>query len=194
MEALQTYISQYGYWAVFGAILLEDFGIPVPGETVLITAAILASQGRMSLIPLLIVAWFGAVTGDNIGFAIGRFGGRHVALRFGHYVFLTRPRLERTEGFFKKYGGAVVLLARFFEILRQLNGIVAGIVRMNWWRFLTFNGIGAALWVCFWGVIFYVVGGQAIQLLKGFDRLVLVGFAVATVALGFFMLRLLRKE
>jgi membrane protein DedA with SNARE-associated domain len=192
METLQPYIVQYGYWAVFGAILLEDFGIPVPGETLLITGSLLASRGEIDMVYLLLAAWFGAVAGDNIGYAIGRFGGRRVALRFGHYVFVNEQKLERTEAFFAKYGGAVVVLARFFEVLRQLNGIVAGIARMRWWRFLAYNALGAALWVCFWGIVFYEVGEKATRLVHAFKRgeLILVGLGALTLAaLIFYLLR-----
>jgi len=139
MESLQPYL-QHGYWAVFGAILLEDFGVPVPGETLLIAGSLLASRGRMDIAYLLLAAWAGAVAGDNIGYAVGRFGGRRAVLRFGSHVFIDEKKLDRTERFFAKYGGAVVVVARFFEVLRQLNGIVAGTARMRWWRFLSYNG------------------------------------------------------
>lgn len=194
METLQLYIMQYGYWAVFGAILLEDFGVPVPGETLLIAGSLLASRGQMHMVHLLLAAWFGAVAGDNIGYAIGRFGGRRVVLRFGHYVFVNEQKLERTEAFFGKYGAAVVILARFFEVLRQLNGIVAGIARMRWWRFLAYNALGAALWVCSWGILFYELGEKAIRLVYAFKRVELILIALGTLTLAALIVYLLRRR
>ncbi|MEJ2365730.1 MAG: DedA family protein [Deltaproteobacteria bacterium] len=157
LTTVKPYLDQYGYWALFGAILLEDFGMPVPGETLLIASAFLASQGEMHLVPLLLIACVAAVTGDNIGYAIGRFGGRKLVLRYGHYVLISEKRLQKAEGFYRRYGGAVVVMARFFAVLRQLNGIVAGTTKMSWRRFLLYNVLGAALWVSFWTMLFYEV-------------------------------------
>ncbi|MEJ2431386.1 MAG: DedA family protein [Deltaproteobacteria bacterium] len=157
LTTVKPYLDQYGYWALFGAILLEDFGMPVPGETLLIASAFLASQGEMHLVPLLLIACVAAVTGDNIGYAIGRFGGRKLVLRYGHYVLISEQRLQKAEGFYRRYGGAVVVMARFFAVLRQLNGIVAGTTKMSWRRFLLYNVLGAALWVSFWTMLFYEV-------------------------------------
>lgn len=184
LSDLKPYIDHYGYWAVFGTILLEDFGVPMPGESMLILGALLASQGTLHIAPLLIFAWAAAVTGDNIGFAIGHFGGRRAVLRYGRYVFLTRERLDRVESFFDRYGGIIVLAARFIEGLRQLNGITAGTVRMHWSRFLLYNAIGAALWVGFWGMLFYEIGAQAGSFQSLFHKL-------EYVLLGLFLLGLL---
>jgi membrane protein DedA with SNARE-associated domain len=148
---VKPYLDHYGYWALFGAILLENFGLPVPGETLLIASALLASQGKMHIVPLLVTACIAAITGDNIGYAIGRFGGRRLVFRYGRYVLITEERLQKAEGFFRRYGGVVVAVARFLAGLRQLNGIVAGTVKMRWRRFLVYNMLGAALWVAFWG-------------------------------------------
>jgi membrane protein DedA with SNARE-associated domain len=100
----------------------------------------------------------GAVAGDNIGYAIGRFGGCRVVLRYGRYVLISRERLTYTATFFRKHGGAMVAVARFFVVLRQLNGIVAGIAEMPWWHFLFYNALGAVLWVGFWGTLAYELG------------------------------------
>jgi membrane protein DedA with SNARE-associated domain len=152
------YLDRYGYAAVFGALLLESFGLPLPGETALIAGAALAAQTKLHLAPLLAGAWLAAVLGDNIGFAIGRFGGRRLIVRYGAKIGITESRLARVEAVFRRYGGAVVLVARFFALLRQLNGIVAGTVGMGWWRFLSYNAVGAALWVGAWGFGVYYFG------------------------------------
>jgi membrane protein DedA with SNARE-associated domain len=192
MVPLQPYLNHYGYWAVFGAILFEDFGLPVPGETLLIAGALLASQGEMHIVPLLFIACVAAITGDNIGYAIGRFGGRRLVLRYGRYVFITEERFNKAEGFFRRYGGVVVVIARFLAILRQLNGIVAGTVKMSWRRFLVYNMLGAALWVGFWGMLFYELGEKAARFVAGFNKVeFLLAFVVVT-ALVILAVHLLR--
>jgi membrane protein DedA with SNARE-associated domain len=139
MESFKPFLLHYGYWAVFGAILLEDFGLPLPGEALLIAGSVLASQGDMHIVPLLLFAWTGAVTGDNIGYGIGRFAGRRLVLRYGRYVLITNRRLDYAENFFRNHGGVVVVAARFIEILRQLNGIIAGMARMEWRHFIAYT-------------------------------------------------------
>jgi membrane protein DedA with SNARE-associated domain len=183
---VKPYLEHYGYWAVFGAILLENFGLPVPGETLLIAGALLASRGKMHIVPLLVTACIAAVTGDNMGYAIGRFGGRRLVFRYGRYVLITEERLRKAEGFFGRYGGAVVVMARFLAVLRQLNGIVAGTVKMSWYRFLLYNMLGAALWVTFWGMLFYELGESASSFGAGFNSLqffLLGGLVAAILAL-----------
>jgi membrane protein DedA with SNARE-associated domain len=152
------WLERYGYAAVVGALLLESFGLPLPGEAMLIAGAALAAGGELHLAPLLASAWLAAVVGDNIGFAIGRFGGRRLILRYGARIGITEPRLARVEAFFGRFGAQIVLVARFFAVLRQLNGLVAGTVGMGWWRFLAFNALGAALWVSAWGFGVYYFG------------------------------------
>jgi membrane protein DedA with SNARE-associated domain len=160
LNALAGILQQYGLWAIGLLITLEDFGVPVPGETILIAGAIYAGAGRLNIVALGVVAFVAAVTGDNIGFAIGHFGGRALALRFGRYVFLTEERLDKAERFFDRRGSIVITFARFVEGLRQANGIIAGITGMHWLRFLVFNAIGAALWVGTWVTIGYFAGSN----------------------------------
>src|SRR6478672_7252119 len=160
LNALSGTLQHFGLWAIGLLITLEDFGVPVPGETILIAGAIFAGAGRINVVALGVVAFFAAVTGDNIGFAIGHFGGRALALRFGKYVFLTEERLDKAERFFDRRGSIVITFARFVEGLRQANGIIAGITGMHWLRFLLFNAIGAALWVGTWVTIGYFAGSN----------------------------------
>ena len=147
---LETLVQHYGVFAVSLILALEALGAPVPGETLLIFAAVLARRGEMSLPALLIFAWAGSVLGDNAGYLIGRTLGRATISRYGAKIGLTDARMSAIESIFARYGPATVLFARFFSILRQLNGIVAGMLGMSWWRFLLFNAIGAALWVGVW--------------------------------------------
>jgi membrane protein DedA with SNARE-associated domain len=183
---LAPVLDHYGYLAVGGFIALEDFGVPVPGETILIAAAVYAGAGRLNIIAIALVAVLAAVAGDNIGYAVGFFGGRALVLRFGKYVGLTSERLDRAEGFFARYGGAVVAGARFIEGLRQANGIVAGTIRMPWPRFLAFNTLGAALWVGVWASVGYLAGGHITAIYNTVSRYslyLLIALAVAVAAL-----------
>ena len=160
LNALSSPLQNYGVWAIGLLIMLEDFGIPVPGETILIAGAVYAGAGRLNVVLVGLVAFIAAIIGDNIGFAIGHFGGRALALRWGKYVFLTEARLDKAEAFFDRRGAIVITFARFVEGLRQANGIIAGITGMHWLRFLVFNAIGAALWVGTWVSLGYLAGGH----------------------------------
>lgn len=148
---------------LFAAVFLEDFGLPLPGETVLVTAAAMASQGKLPIAAVVGAAFAAAVLGDNVGYLIGRSGGHRLLMRKGAAIGLTQARLARAERFFDRYGGVVVVVARFVEGLRQLNGIVAGSVLMDWRLFLLFNAIGAALWVGVWGVGVYLFGDKVVD-------------------------------
>jgi membrane protein DedA with SNARE-associated domain len=160
LAALAPVLDRYGYLAVGGLILVEDFGVPAPGETILIAASVYAGAGRLNILLVVLVGFVGAVIGDNIGFAIGHFGGRPLAEKWGKYVLLTAARLDRAEGLLDRYGGRIVAVARFIEGLRQANGIIAGIARMPWIRFTAFNALGAAVWVGTWASMGYFAGNH----------------------------------
>ena len=178
--------APYGYLAVFAGVLLEDVGLPVPGETLLIGGAMLAARGQLSLPSLLLLAWLAAVIGDNLGYALGYFGGRPLLDRFGRRILLGPDRIARVERFFRRHGGKVVIGARFVDGLRQLNGIVAGAARMPWQRFIAFNALGAGLWVGAWGCAGFLVGKRLEALIGALGRLHAVAFwgivAAAAVA------------
>lgn len=195
LVTLQPYLHRYGYLAVFAALFLEDFGVPVPGETLLIAGALLATKGELDIFVLLPVAWLAAVLGDNVGYLIGRYGGRALILRFGRYLLLTPERLATAEGFFKRRGAVIVIVARFLEVIRQLNGIVAGVSRMSWRRFVLYNAVGAALWVGFWSILVFQLGkrGEAIGFLfKRYEPVALV--TLAAVVAAFVLRHLLRRR
>jgi len=145
---------------VAGLVLIEDFGVPVPGETTLILAAVYAGAGRLNVWLVGLIGFAAAVTGDNIGFAIGHFGGRTLVERYGRYIFLTPERLNKATDFFERHGGKIVAVARFIEGLRQANGIIAGISGMHWAKFLAWNAVGAALWVAVWTCVGYFSGNH----------------------------------
>lgn len=160
LHTLEPTLNHYGYLAVAGLVLIEDFGVPVPGETVLILAAVYAGGGRLNIVLVALLGFAGALLGDNIGFAIGHFGGRPLVERYGRYVFITPARLDKATWFFQRHGGKIIIVARFIEGLRQANGIIAGISGMRWPRFLVFNAIGAALWVIVWTSVGYFAGSN----------------------------------
>jgi membrane protein DedA with SNARE-associated domain len=150
VAGLESFVRHYGAFAVMPILAIESVGAPVPGESLLIFASLLAGRGEMALPPLLIFAWIGSVLGDNLGYLIGRNLGRGTILRHGTKIGLTGERFKKIEAVYVRYGTATVLFARFFNILRQLNGIVAGMLGMPWWRFVLFDALGAALWVMVW--------------------------------------------
>ena len=185
LNALASPLQHYGLWAILALVMIEDFGVPVPGETILIAGAIYAGAGRLNIVAVGVVGFVGAVIGDNIGFAIGHFGGRALALRWGRYVFLTEERLDKAERFFHRHGGKVITIARFIEGLRQANGIIAGISGMHWRRFLAFNALGAALWVGTWVSVGYFAGKHITTIyhyITQYSYYVLVAVAVLLVA------------
>jgi membrane protein DedA with SNARE-associated domain len=160
LHTLEPTLNQYGYLAVAALVLLEDFGVPVPGETVLILGAVYAGAGRLNVFVVGLIGFLAAVLGDNIGFAIGHFGGRPLIERYGRYILLTPERIDKTTNFFERHGGKIIIVARFIEGLRQANGIIAGISGLHWAKFLLFNAIGAALWVGVWVSIGYFSGSH----------------------------------
>jgi membrane protein DedA with SNARE-associated domain len=178
---------------VAGLVLVEDFGVPVPGETVLVLGAVYAGTGRLNILAVAALGFLGAVPGDNIGFAIGRVGGRRLAERYGRYLFLTPDRLDRATGFFERHGGKVITIARFVEGRRQANGVVAGTTGMRWTRFLLFNAIGAALWVAVWASIGYASGSDIDAIYRKATRYEeYVAVALGALILGYVVPRMLR--
>jgi membrane protein DedA with SNARE-associated domain len=193
LHSLEPTLDHYGYAAVAGLVLVEDFGVPVPGETVLILGAVYAGTGRLNIALVALLGFAGALLGDNIGFAIGHFGGRRLVERYGRYVFLTPERLDKTTRFFDRHGGKIIILARFIEGLRQANGIIAGTTGMHWKRFVIFNAIGAALWVAVWTSIGYFSGSHIDAIYSDATRYdTYLAIAAGLVLIAFIVRRVLR--
>jgi membrane protein DedA with SNARE-associated domain len=163
-------LDHWGYLAVGSLVLLEDFGVPVPGETVLIAASVYAGAGRLQIAAVIVIGFLAAIIGDSIGYSIGRFGGRRLVLRYGKYVFITPKRLDAAERFFTRHGGKIVTIARFVEGLRQANGIIAGMTGMRWRRFVSFNVLGALLWVGVWTSLGYLTGANLTTIWNAIGR------------------------
>jgi membrane protein DedA with SNARE-associated domain len=146
---------------LFLALTLETLGLPIPGETLLLAAAAAAGAGDLSIFQVVVAGIAGAVLGDNIGYLLGRRFGRRLVLAKGSRVGITEARYQSVERQFDRFGVWVVGAARFFVLLRQLNGLVAGTAGMPWPRFLLANIVGACLWVGFWSLVAYRLGGSA---------------------------------
>ena len=192
---LEPFVRHYGVFAVSLILAFESLGAPLPGETLLIFASVLAHRGEMSLPALLIFAWAGSVLGDNIGYLIGKTICRATITRYGGKIGLTDARISAVEEIFSHYGSATVLFARFFPVLRQLNGIVAGALGMSWWRFLLFNAIGAALWVGVWVFIATYFSGHTARLAQNTQAVVAIaGMGLIILLVSLFVRRLRRDS
>ncbi len=147
-EMLRNYLALWGYWAVGAALLLENAGLPVPGETILLLASFLAySEHKLALPWIIVVGVCAATLGDNIGFAIGSYGGRPLLERYQRTLRIRPAVIARGEELFARYGAATIFVARFIAGLRIIAGPLAGVLRMPWRKFLLFNFLGAVLWV-----------------------------------------------
>jgi len=181
-------LDHYGYWAIALLLLLENIGVPVvPGEFALIAGAVFAGTGRAGLNVAVvgIIAVICCFAGAEIGYAIGRFGGRAVVLRYGRYVFVREHHLDRAEAAVAKYGGVLVVIARFIVGLREFNGIIAGATGMQGRRFLIYNSLGAAVWVAVWVSAGYLAGDHINAIYRDATRYsayVLAAFVVALAA------------
>jgi membrane protein DedA with SNARE-associated domain len=148
--SVAPYIEDYGYLAVFLAVLIENFGIPMPGEATLVVASLFTVSGVLDLRVVVAAALAAAVLGDNLSYALGRYGGRPLVLRIGRRFGVTNTLLDKVEVFFDRHGVKVVVAARFLPVMRHLNGISAGLSHMAWRRFLLANIAGAGIWVAVW--------------------------------------------
>jgi len=147
-ELLRNAVVHYGYWAVAAILLLENAGIPAPGETVLLLASFLAySEHDLQIGWIIVVATIAATVGDNLGFAMGYYGGRPLLERYQSAFRIEQKILTRGESLFARYGAATIFVARFVFGLRMIAGPMAGVLRMPWRKFLLFNFLGAAVWV-----------------------------------------------
>jgi membrane protein DedA with SNARE-associated domain len=191
---LEGTLHHYGYLAVAGFIFFEDFGVPLPGETMLIAAALYAGAGHLNVVLVGLIAFAAAVLGDNVGYAIGRFGGRELVERYGKYVFMTPERIDRAQAFFERHGGKVVTIARFVEGLRQLNGILAGMAGMHWARFVLFNALGAALWVGIWTTLGYVAGNHVETISRYFTYFAIAAAVIIVATLIWHLVRRRRHK
>jgi membrane protein DedA with SNARE-associated domain len=195
---LEPFVREWGAIAVLIILTGESLGLPLPGESLLVLASVLAGRGELSLPLLMLSAWIGAVLGDNIGYVIGRRLGRTLVLRYGAKIGINADRLNRVETFFIRYGPFTVAFARFVNVLRQLNGIVAGMLKMDWKRFLLFNALGGALWVMVWTLAGFYLGTHVTDIHQIAHDLehagAILGAGVVIAMLVFFLFQRLRHS
>lgn len=154
LAEVEPLLARYGYGASIAAVTVEGMGVPAPGQTLLMASALEAAAGRMNIGLLLSLVTVAATLGNSLGYAIGRWGGRAILEK----LKVNRQRQQYMEDLFRRRGGAVIVLGRFVDGLRQLNGIVAGILQMPWWTFTACNVAGAILWTFTWGLGTYYLG------------------------------------
>ncbi len=196
LDLIEHYMLIYGYWAVFFGVMLENAGVPVPGETILLIAGYFAAQGKFHLPLVMLIAATGAVIGDNIGFAIGHHFGRAVLLRVGRFFFLTPKRLAHMEKYFESHGNKTILVARFITGLRVFAALLAGASRKMPWRvFFVYNVAGALLWSVVITTLGYLFGQSLPLLVKWVGRSGTI-LLIAAVVVGVIVwrVRARRKE
>jgi len=146
IDGITAAFVSYGYWVVFFGVMLENAGIPLPGETILLAASFFAYQGRFNLVLVIVVAFIGAVLGDNTGYWISRRGGRPLLERYGRHLFLNPERLAGLESFFARHGSKAIFFARFVTGFRVFTALFAGAARLPWPKFFAYNAAGALTW------------------------------------------------
>ena len=187
-------VTDHGLPLLFAAVMIESFGIPVPGETALIAFGVLAAEGDYSIVSVIVVAAAGAIIGDNLGYwLIGRVGGRALFRRWSWLHQYSDRVLPPAEAIMARHGGAAVFFGRFVAILRYTIAWVAGLSRMRWWRFLFWNAAGAVVWATAVGLTAYY-GGKAVA--DTIARYGAYGAVIAAVAIvvGWLTVRIARRR
>jgi membrane protein DedA with SNARE-associated domain len=187
MDRILSLISQYGYLVILLGVMLESTGVPLPGETILLAAGVTVERGHLDLGYTIAFGILGAVVGDQIGYWVGREGGRPFVLRWGRCLFTTPERLASAEVFFRRHGGKAVLLARFFSGLRVFGALVAGISRMRWATFLVYNTLGGAVWATAVVLVGYFLGSSLALVERWLGRATMVLALVVALAVGFYL-------
>lgn len=183
-------LTTYGYWAVLLFVAIESTGIPFPGETMLLVAAITAGTTHKLSIPFVILAAAcGAILGDNVGFWVGREGGYRLLRRYGRYIRLDERRLKLGQYLFIKHGGKVVFFGRFVAVLRAWAAFLAGTNRMRWPRFLLFNALGGIVWAVLYGLGGYFLGDNVHRLTGPVGTVFIILAIIIIVAFLIFLRR-----
>lgn len=183
-DKFEPVLLKYGVLIILMAVAVEGFGIPAPGQTLLIVSVILSVRGSISIYTVVLAAWFGAVGGSFIGYAIGRIGGRKLLQRLP----ISAKRLQRMEVLCRRYGSLFVVVSRFFDGLRNFAGILVGSLEMPILRFALMTSLGATLWVGFWALGVYYLDEHIHAIAAGFRRLsvytwILAGALIVTLVL-----------
>jgi membrane protein DedA with SNARE-associated domain len=189
---IQPLIIQHGYWAVFLIVMLESAGVPLPGETALILAAVYAgATGHLDIAYVIGAAAAGAIIGDNCGFLVGRHFGAKLLERYGKFIHLSESRLKVGQYLFEKHGAKIVFFGRFIAFLRIFAALLAGVNRYGWGPFLFYNASGGIVWALVFGIGGYIFGDQ---LTKVTGPLGTAAFALAVIGFAAFLFVLRRQE
>jgi membrane protein DedA with SNARE-associated domain len=178
------FVRDYGLIIVFLTIGLETSGLPLPGETALVAAAVLASQGHFSIVSVIVVAAAAAIIGDNVGYWLGRKLGRGFLQRYGVVRRFSERVLPPAERFFRRHGGKSIFLARWFSGFRIAGAWIAGFAHMPWWRFFVWNALGGIAWAVTVSLIAYYAGHAAADAIGHYGLIggaVIAGVIVAAV-------------
>lgn len=179
---VQHLLVTYGYAAVFALVAFESLGVPLPGETILISAAVYAgTTHRLSVWVIFAVAAAAAIIGDNIGFWIGDKGGYRLLRRYGHYIRADEGKIKLGRYIFDRHGGKVVFFGRFVSILRTYAAFLAGTNRMRWRKFLVYNAAGGILWAALYTFVSYIVGNAITKASRPIDIALGVAAVIAIV-------------
>jgi membrane protein DedA with SNARE-associated domain len=186
-------LLDYGLFLLFVLVALESTGVPLPGETALIAASVLASQGHYSIVWVIVLAAAGAIIGDNAGYWIGRKGGRALLRRIPYLRDYFERILPPAERFFEKHGAKAVFLGRFVSLLRVTAAWLAGISHMPWWRFLFWNAAGGIIWATAFGIVAYYSGRAAADAINQYG--LYAGIAlIVVIAIGIVGVHVWRKR
>ncbi len=183
-QILTGFFARYGYWVVFFGVMLENAGLPIPGETVLIFAGFLAYRGDVHLSRAIATAILGATIGDSMGYCLGRFGGATFVEKYRRRFPFFFRRFDRAQALFVKHGHWAVFIGRFITGLRVFAGILAGLFRMPYSRFLFFNFTGAVSWATTFGSVGFVLGSnweRLVRSVKQFNAIILGAVAIAVL-------------
>lgn len=178
-------VEDYGLIVLFLLVALESSGVPLPGETALVTAGVLASRGHFAIESVIVVAAAGAILGDNAGYWIGRKGGRRLLDQWAWTRRLRDRFVPPAERFFARHGGKTIFVARFVAVLRVIGAWVAGISHMSWWRFLVWNALGGICWAVLVGLVSFYLGHAAAEAIQRWG--LIGGAAAAAVAILVFL-------
>ena len=186
---IQPLVAQYGLYAVFLIVMLESAGLPLPGETALVLAAIFAGMtGQLDIVHVIVTAAAGAIIGDNIGFMVGRRFGLPLVKRYGAMVGLDDKRLAFGQHMFARHGAKIVFFGRFIAILRIFAALLAGVNHYSWRAFLFYNAAGGIVWASAFGVGGYVFG-DAVHRVAGPIGMIGLGFAIVGLFAGWWVMR-----
>ncbi len=184
VETLQQLLDSWGYLIVFGFVAIESTGIPFPGETMLIVAAVYAGLGSISILGVIVSAALGAIFGDSLGYWIGRKGGYPLLQKYGKYIFIDQPKMDWAKRYYHKHGDKTVFLGRFVAVLRAWSAFLAGVNQMPWPKFLLFNASGGIVWATTFGLLGFYLSNNIEFLHRLIQKLGIISVIILIILLG----------